>query len=58
MKSAGFSVGTVLPLHRNFELQGAAGMVQLLDDAAASPWVVKRGELTDIWGNAGVAFRF
>lgn len=58
MKSAGFSVGTVLPLHHNLELQGAAGMVQLLDDAAASPWVVERGELTDIWGNVGIAFRF
>ncbi len=58
LKSAGLSIGTAVPLTRNFELQGAAGMVQLLDSAAASPWVLERGELTDIWGNFGFAFRF
>ena len=58
LKSAGLSMATALPITRNFELQGAAGMVQLLDSAAASPWVTERGELTDIWGNFGFAFRF
>jgi len=58
LKSAGLSLATALPITRNFELQGAAGMVQLLDSAAASPWVKERGELTDVWGNFGFAFRF
>jgi hypothetical protein len=58
LKSAGLSIGTAVPLTRNFELQGSAGMVQLLDSAAASPWVLERGELTDVWGNLGFAFRF
>lgn len=58
LKSAGLSIGTAVPLTRNFELQGAVGLVQLLDGAAASPWVQERGEATDIWGNFGFAFRF
>ena len=58
LKSAGLSIGTSVPLTRNFELQGSAGLLQLLDHAAASPWVIERGELTDIWGNLGFAFRF
>lgn len=58
LKSTGLSLGAVVPLSRNFELQGAAGLVQLLDDAAQSPWVTERGKATDIWGNVGVAFRF
>ena len=58
LKSAGLSMGAAVPLTRNFELQGAVGLVQLLDDAAASPWVMERGEVTDVWGNVGVAFRF
>jgi len=48
----------VLPLSRNFELQGKVGVTQLLQDAAASPWVVERGESTDLNGNIGFAFRF
>ena len=47
----------LLPLSRNFELQGKVGVTQLPQDAAASPWVVERGESTDLNGNIGFAFR-
>ena len=58
LKSMGVGAGLVLPLSRNFELQGKVGVTQLLQDAAASPWVVARGESTDLNGNIGFAFRF
>lgn len=58
LKSMGVAAGLVLPLSRNFELQGKVGVTQLLQDAAASPWVVERGESTDLNGNIGFAFRF
>ena len=58
LKSMGVGAGLVLPLSRNFELQGKVGVTQLLQDAAASPWVVERGESTDLDGNIGFAFRF
>ncbi len=58
LKSMGVGAGLVLPLSRNFELQGKVGVTQLLQDAAASPWVVERGESTDLNGNIGFAFRF
>lgn len=58
LKSMEVSAGLVLPLSRNFELQGKIGVTQLLQDAAASPWVMERGESTDINGNVGFAFRF
>ncbi len=58
LKSMGVAAGLVLPLSRNFELQGKVGVTQLLQDAAASPWVIERGESTDLNGNIGFAFRF